>query len=97
MIVVLRWLVSVILIGLSACIIVANLWIAFGGLFRKRDKFVSYVPLVGGLMGAAGLLLVPLESSVDFWWIPLVVDWGCGPLFIAVAIDQIKKKLFRAK
>jgi hypothetical protein len=86
------WIVSVILIGLSLWVVLGNLWIAFGGLFKKRKSFESYVPLIGGVVGMVGMLFLPVPGMRRFWWVPLVVDLGCGPMLLAAVIDQIKKR-----
>ena len=72
--------------------ITANLWITFGGLFKKRDKFESLIPLVGGIFGAMGLFILPVSHARQFSWLPLVLDIGCGPLLVAALIEQIKKR-----
>ena len=88
-----RWIVSGLLIVFSGLSIVANLWIMFGGLLRKREKFMSLVPIAGGIAGAVGILLLPTERAHGFWWVPIVADVGCGLLAVATVIEQIKKRL----
>ena len=90
---ILIWILAIILIGFSLCTVLVNLWVAFGGLIKKRTSFVSYVPFVGGIVGAIGLFLLPVSQTKQFWWVPLVIDIGCGHMLVAVIIDQIKKKL----
>jgi hypothetical protein len=92
MIAILLWIVSVILIGLSLWVILGNLWTTIGGLFKKRKSFESYVPLIGGVAGMVGMLFLPVPGMRRFWWVPLVVDLGCGPMLLAAAIDQVKKR-----
>lgn len=84
---------AMVLIILSLWIIIGNLWIAFGGLFKKRKKFESLLPIVGGCAGVIGLWLLPLAQFHRFWWVPLVVDLGCVPLLISAIVDQLIKRL----
>jgi len=82
----LRWVISIILIGSSLYAILGNLWIALAWyLFKKR---ASLIPFVGGVLGAISLLVLPVSGVRHFFWIPLVADLGCGPMLIAVTIDQ---------
>jgi riboflavin transporter FmnP len=88
---ILLWIVSGVLIGLSVLAIVGNLWIAIRWyLFKKR---ASMIPFVGGVLGAAGLLLLPVIELRHFWWVPLVADLGCGPMLLAVAFEQMRKRI----
>jgi hypothetical protein len=89
------WIIAVVLLALSLWILLGNLWITFGGFFFKKKKPESLLPFVGGIVGAVGLLLLPISQTRHFWWVPLVIDLGCGPMLIAVLIDQVKKKLNR--
>lgn len=82
-----------VLILFSALAIAGNLWITFGGLFKKRKSSQSLVPFVGGIAGVIGLLLLPIERPHHFWWVPTAADLGCGPMLLAVLVDQIKKRL----
>jgi hypothetical protein len=88
-----RWAIAIVLLVFSAIAIVGNLWIALGGLVRKRKKFESLGPFAGGIAGTIGLLLLPIARAHAFWWVPLVADLGCGPLLLAVVVEQMKKRL----
>jgi len=88
-----HWILSVPAVVISAGMITANLWITFGGLFKKRDEFQSLIPLIGGILGAIGLFILPVSHAWQFSWLPLVLDIGCGPLLVAALIDQIKKNI----
>jgi hypothetical protein len=67
-------------IGLALCgiyIVVMN-WVVFArgmmGLYAG-----SWVPLVGGGLGAVALTVLPVVSLRGYWWIPLLADWGSIP------------------
>ena len=47
--------------------------------YIKREKAPSWVPLVGGVFGTLSLLLLPIDSVKPWWWVPLIVDFGCVP------------------
>jgi hypothetical protein len=85
------WILAVVLLALCSWIVLGNLWIAFAGFFLKKRE--SILPFVGGIAGAIGFLLLPVSQAKHYWWVPLVIDLGCGPMLVAVLIDQVKKKL----
>lgn len=94
---IIRWIVAGILLLFSLWAVLGNLWVAFGGLFKRRKRFESFVPLMGGVTGMIGIVLFPVERFRWLWWVPLIVDLGCVPLFATVAIDQIKKAFVAKK
>ena len=75
-----RWTAGALLLGAFAYVAVLN----WTGVWRDiaRRKHSSWVPLLGGLLGVGGFLTVPLERAHSWWWIPLVLDWGCVPGFL---------------
>lgn len=87
------WIIAVVLLALSLWAVLGNLWIAFAGFFLKKRE--SLLPFVGGIAGTIGLWLLPMSQTRHFWWVPLVIDLGCGPMLVAVLIDQVKKKIHR--
>jgi hypothetical protein len=89
------WAISIIMMMLSVWTIIGNLWIAFGGVVKKRKKFESLIPFVGGIIGAVGIIISPAAQLRFFWWIPLVADLGCLSLLLVVIADQLWKKLRR--
>ena len=95
--VILFWIVSVVLIGLSLVVACGNLWITVGQIFKTRGTFESLIPFVGGAVGMVGMLTSPMVAMRHLWWLPLVVDLGCGPMLVAIVIDQIKKMLLSGR
>lgn len=91
------WVISAILILVSLYIILGNLWIAFGGAFKKRKAFVSFIPVVGGLAGMFGLLICPVHEVHRFWWLPLLLDLGFGPMLVGAIIEWIKNVMARKR
>ena len=43
----------------------------------------SMVPIVGGIFAAMGIMFLPITESWKWAWIPLVIDWGGLPSFLA--------------
>lgn len=71
------YIVSIVLILFSLYIIVMNWCGELAPLFgRKRG---SWVPLVGGLLGALGFAIAPWNELRRLWYVPLLVDWGSLP------------------
>ena len=54
-----------------------NWIIFFNGIFKKRQS--SWIPLMGGVFTAIGLASLPIKGLWKFWWLPLIIDWGCLP------------------
>lgn len=44
-----------------------------------RRKHSSWVPLLGGLLVSASLVVLPVSGVRYLWWLPLLLDWGCIP------------------
>lgn len=43
----------------------------------------SVVPFIGGIFAAVGIMSLPITESWKWAWIPLVIDWGGIPMFLA--------------
>ena len=80
----LRWSLGVLVALIAAFIILYNLRVL---LFiqilprysRRRPKYESWVPLLGGLLGACAFFTLPIPSLKQWFWLPLVLDWGSIP------------------
>jgi len=65
---------------------------------RGEGPFHSFVPMIGGIAGAAGLSLAPLGSISDRLpdlWVPFVRDAGSGMnfgFFVAAIVDAIFRR-----
>lgn len=87
-----RWLAGSLLLGLSIYIFLAN--IAMVCRFILRHEHHSLVPLVGGLLGMAGLLILPVPVMHRWFWLPFVADsWSI--ICLVAAVYAITKKVFR--
>jgi hypothetical protein len=75
-----QWIFAASLIALGGFVALMNWAIVIRWLFGTR-KHSSWVPLFGGIVAAIGVAIVPSSSVRPFWWIPLLIDWGCVPGF----------------
>ena len=63
----------------------SHLVMAYFRIVRRRSGFSS-VPLINGLIGAAGFGLSPVPVISGLWWLPFLVDWGCTPLAVEILV-----------
>ncbi|TWT38308.1 hypothetical protein KOR42_51890 [Thalassoglobus neptunius] len=47
-----------------------------------RLRTPSWIPLLGGGLFTIAMLIQPHPSVREFWWIPLICDYGCLPGFV---------------
>jgi len=59
--------------------IVAAAMNARAAIFSRKGKNISLVPFIGGTAGTISFLIMPFSMFRRFWWVPLVLDWGCIP------------------
>ena len=74
-----------VLLAVSVVITVAN-WQVLAQQLRRRsreEQAPSFVPIVGGLVGVAGLGM--LEVPWTWRWVPVLADVGCGPYLLLMA------------
>jgi len=45
----------------------------------KKDRG-TFVLVIGGFVGLAGILTLPVERLHAWWWLPFVLDIGAGPV-----------------
>ena len=97
-----RLVLAGLLLLLSGLITLTNGYILWLGIRHRGEEpassFVSYIPLIGGIAGVAGLSLVPLGSFSDrlpYLWIPFVLDLGSGVClcwFVRAMVVEIARK-----
>jgi hypothetical protein len=51
-------------------------------LWLARREHHSLGPLVGGVAGMLAMLVCPISAVHRWAWLPLVLDLGCGLLFL---------------
>jgi hypothetical protein len=67
--------------------LIVGQWVGITLRMMKHRSY-SVVPLFGGALGAIGCALAPWPAVRQFWWVPPIVDPGCGavlllPFFLA--------------
>lgn len=82
----LRWILAAPLLFLLLWGVAFNLWVVlllcWNAATGERKRVPSFAPLIGGLAGAAGLLLCPVKGISKYAWLALIVDVGSLPYFV---------------
>lgn len=73
----LQVIVGGLLMLLGGFIMVMNWGVVFQWLWKRKHS--SWIPFVGGGLAAVGSAVLPYSTVNGFWWLPLLVDWGCLP------------------
>ena len=76
----LRWCAASVLMAAFLVAAIGNIIVVIRSFFNP--KVPSTVPLIGGIAGAASVLLAPIEGSNTLFWIPLVADVACVPMVV---------------
>lgn len=87
---VIRWVLANLLGAVAIYLAVLN-WHAL--VKRKtQPNGPTWIPLFGGLLGVAALLLEPTGTARRYWWIPLVLDAGSMPGFVVTGIYLLARR-----
>lgn len=78
---------AVVFLGIGTLVTVGK----YIGIAQARRTRVGYscIPLLGGLFGCAGLLLIPKGRVFSF--LPLLADIGCVPMMLALLVYVLKR------
>ena len=87
--VLLKLVVATICLSIFAALAIGNAYSIIAGVWYK--KHISAVPIIGGTAGTVGLLLLPFPWTNAWWWAPIIIDYGCLPIFIVFFIARIGK------
>lgn len=82
-----RWILGTLGVIVFVGFAVSNIVICVAQYRRPRGH--SLLPVVGGLLGACGVVLLPIPGIVKFFWVPLILDLGCAPLLILSAAQAL--------
>jgi len=74
------WIVGSVLLLVSCWLCALNARIFWKGFVRKENA-ASWIPLVGCMLGAFGLGVIPVGLAHRLCFLPLVLDYGCLPGF----------------
>jgi hypothetical protein len=89
---ILRWLAGGGALALGGLISLGN-WVTLIGIIVTKGRS-SFVPFIGGVLAAIGMLILPVA---DFWrwaWIPLFADFGTLPMWIwALVANRFDKTI----
>lgn len=93
---ILFWIISILLISFGSLFIVFNFWIFVRStIFRKHAPSVA--PIIGGIITAVGIFLIPVEGVYKFAWIPLILDVACVPYLLLFLMYEIYFKIKERK
>jgi len=73
-----QWICAVLFIALFLLLACINGYIFFCSLTGRKLPG-SPTMLVGGIAGCIGLIIMPLEGSWKWAWLPLFLDYGTIP------------------
>ena len=70
------------------CIIIGMVFIGYNAMIFWdtvicKGHAPSVAPIFGGIIAAVGIIFLPITESWKWAWIPLVIDWGGLPAFLA--------------
>lgn len=74
----LRWIVGLFFFALFIHLSVLNAFV-FWSVHVRKQSTASWIPLLGGVFGTISLAVLPLPEFKHFWWLPLLLDYGCLP------------------
>lgn len=63
--------------------------IASSNIYFMFVKGASVIPFFGGLFGCIGFIVYPNAHVSYFWWLPLLLDVGCGLIIISLMVDYV--------
>lgn len=69
-----RWVIASVLMFLSVLLIVPTWFYMIRWWVKGVPMGFSYVPLIGGVLGACALFATPINGAWKLFWIPLVLD-----------------------
>ena len=84
---IIRWVLSAVCIVSSMIVICGNYFIFIQTFITKR--WASLIPFIGGILGAIGLGISPIDSLRNYWWMPFLIDLGCVPVLTWTAIYHL--------
>jgi hypothetical protein len=87
----LRWVVCILTLVAGTWVMALN-WYLFWKGWVRREKTASVVPLLGAILMACSLYLVPRAWFRSFAWLPFLIDWGSVPVIAAAFVKHSQRK-----
>ncbi len=77
-------------------LVIGGVFIAFNAMvfwltMVSKEHAPSVAPLLGGIMAAVGIAVLPIEASWRWAWVPLLIDWGGLPGFLAALFKELPR------
>jgi len=85
------WIISAALLLIGLVVSVSN-WITFFNNYVFQKTWRSSVFLIGGVCGALGINFLPIAGISQYFWVPLILDWGSLPLIVFSLVRYLLKK-----
>ncbi|MGN0691719.1 MAG: hypothetical protein ACI4K7_05175, partial [Oscillospiraceae bacterium] len=79
----------IILSLISLFFIIGNGWVFYKA-WIKKEHCPSVTPFLGGLFGAAAVLLIPDDPYWFLCFIPMLLDYGCIPTVVLFVITFLR-------
>lgn len=79
---------------MSLCVLFVNVWFVNwinGWRLHVRRENCHWFPLIGGVLGALAVFVLPVPTLRGYWWLPFVIDWGCAPGLMLAAIWYLRR------
>lgn len=77
-----RFIFAIVLLLIGGVFIAYNAMIFWLTIVRKEEA-ASVAPVFGGVIAAAGLVVLPVAGSWHWAWVPLLMDWGGFRIFFS--------------
>ena len=78
--------------GVGGLLLLVFVWLSvlnagvFWKLYVRKVPAPSWIPLVGGICGAFGLMFIPVGVAHKWCWLPLILDCGTVPGLVYTTI-----------
>jgi hypothetical protein len=92
---VLAWAIGLPLLIFGGYVSFANAAMIWLWYFRRIHS--STVPLAGGIAVAVAFLLLPIHSLHRWCWLPLLLDFGCVPMFTNMLTIYLYHKITKTE
>jgi hypothetical protein len=77
---------------IGAWVSVLNWHAVLSRFFNRKSRESSWIPVVGGAAISIGIFLMPLNGTAKWFWVALLLDWGCLPGIIFTILYYLKRK-----